>query len=98
MRISDWSSDVCSSDLYSDAIWYLTQMRRWGQIADDKPDQWYFDTAQAVYRPDLYLAAASKPVDAGVIPSASVHATNSEGRPVGTECVSTCRSRWSPYH
>jgi hypothetical protein len=26
---------------YSDAIWYLTQMRRWGQISDDKSDQWY---------------------------------------------------------
>lgn len=61
---------------YSDAIWYLTQMRRWGQIADDKPDQWYFDTARAVYRPDLYLAAASKLVDAGVIPSASVPETD----------------------
>ncbi len=45
---------------YSDAVWYLTQMRRWGQIADDKTDQWYFDTAKAVYRPDLYLAAAKK--------------------------------------
>src|SRR3546814_1417022 len=76
MRISDWSSDVCSSDLYSDAIWYLTQMRRWGQIAVDKPDQWYFDTAKTVYRPDLYLAAASKLVDAGVIPSGSVPETD----------------------
>lgn len=61
---------------YSDAIWYLTQMRRWGQIAADKPDQWYFDTAKAVYRPDLYLAAASKLVDTGVIPSASVPETD----------------------
>jgi nitrate/nitrite transport system substrate-binding protein len=43
---------------YSDAIWYLTQMRRWGQIAQSKPDQWYFDTARSVYRPDLYMAAA----------------------------------------
>ncbi|WP_035387077.1 CmpA/NrtA family ABC transporter substrate-binding protein [Ferrimonas senticii] len=43
---------------YSDAIWYLTQMRRWGQISDDQPDQWYFDVAQKVYRPDLYQKAA----------------------------------------
>ncbi|WP_305098517.1 CmpA/NrtA family ABC transporter substrate-binding protein [Croceibacterium aestuarii] len=57
---------------YSDAIWYLTQMRRWGQIADDKTDQWYFDTAKAVYRPDLYLAAAKKLAADGVIPSAAV--------------------------
>ncbi|HBA43876.1 MAG TPA: nitrate ABC transporter substrate-binding protein, partial [Alphaproteobacteria bacterium] len=26
---------------YSDAVWYLTQMRRWGQIAETKPDSWY---------------------------------------------------------
>jgi nitrate/nitrite transport system substrate-binding protein len=61
---------------YSDAIWYLTQMRRWGQIAQDKPDQWYFDTARAVYRPDLYLAAASKLAGDGVIPAASVPETD----------------------
>ena len=43
---------------YSDAIWYLTQMRRWGQIPEAKPDSWYFDVAKNVYRPDLYLEAA----------------------------------------
>ena len=43
---------------YSDAIWYLTQMRRWGQIAEPKSDQWYFDAAKKVYRPDIYLKAA----------------------------------------
>ena len=50
---------------YSDAVWYLTQMRRWGQIPADHDDQWYFDRAKAVYRPDLYLAAAKKLVDGG---------------------------------
>jgi nitrate/nitrite transport system substrate-binding protein len=43
---------------YSDAVWYLTQMRRWGQIAEAKPDSWYDETAKKVYRPDIYLAAA----------------------------------------
>ncbi|MDY7097705.1 MAG: CmpA/NrtA family ABC transporter substrate-binding protein [Pseudomonadota bacterium] len=61
---------------YSDAVWYLTQMRRWGQIASDKEDQWYFDTAKAVYRPDLYLAAANKLVEDGVIPEDSVPETD----------------------
>jgi nitrate/nitrite transport system substrate-binding protein len=42
----------------SDAIWSLTQMRRWGQIAEGKPDRWYQDTAAKVYRPDIYLQAA----------------------------------------
>ena len=40
---------------YSDAVWYLTQMRRWGQIAEGKPDAWYVETAKKVYRPDIYL-------------------------------------------
>ena len=43
---------------YSDAIWYLTQMRRWGQIPEDKPDEWYKELAAKVYRPDIYAAAA----------------------------------------
>ena len=43
---------------YSDAVWYLTQMRRWGQIAEPKPDTWYLETAKKSYRPDLYLEAA----------------------------------------
>jgi len=43
---------------YSDAIWYLTQMRRWGQIPEHKPDSWYMETAKKVYRPDIYAKAA----------------------------------------
>ncbi|GAB4290271.1 MAG: CmpA/NrtA family ABC transporter substrate-binding protein [Methylophaga sp.] len=43
---------------YSDAIWYLTQMRRWGQIAEPKPDSWYMEMAKKVYRPDIYAIAA----------------------------------------
>ena len=43
---------------YCDAVWYLTQMRRWGQISNPRPDSWYHDTATNVYRPDLYRAAA----------------------------------------
>ena len=47
----------------SDAVWYLSQMRRWGQLPEAKPDQWYQDTAKKVYRPDLYLKAAQLLVD-----------------------------------
>ncbi|MPZ37915.1 MAG: nitrate ABC transporter substrate-binding protein [Rhizobiales bacterium] len=43
---------------FSDAVWYLTQMRRWGQITEHKPDSWYADVAKSVYRPDIYLEAA----------------------------------------
>ncbi len=51
---------------YSDAVWYLTQMRRWGQIADARDDAWYAETAKNVYRPDLYLAAARLLVEDGL--------------------------------
>ncbi len=61
---------------YSDAIWYLTQMRRWGQIAEDKTDDWYFQTAEAVYRPDLYLAAANQLVESGVLEEGDVPETD----------------------
>ena len=50
---------------YSSAVWYLTQMRRWGQINEFKPDGWYLDTAKKVYRPDIYLAAAKELVAEG---------------------------------
>jgi nitrate/nitrite transport system substrate-binding protein len=43
---------------YSDAVWYLTQMRRWGQIGEHRPDAWYEETARKVYKPDIYLEAA----------------------------------------
>jgi len=48
---------------YSDAVWYLTQMRRWGQIAEPKSDEWFIETAKEVYRPGIYLKAAQMLVD-----------------------------------
>ena len=51
---------------YSDAIWYMTQMRRWGQISEDKSDQWYFDLAKKVYRPDIYTKAAQSLIAEGL--------------------------------
>jgi nitrate/nitrite transport system substrate-binding protein len=41
-------------------------MRRWGQIAEQKPDAWYFETAEKVYRPDIYKAAAQELIDDGL--------------------------------
>ncbi len=52
---------------YSDAVWYLTQMRRWGQISEYKPDSWYTETAKSVYRPDLYRKAAEALISEGTI-------------------------------
>jgi nitrate/nitrite transport system substrate-binding protein len=51
---------------YSDAVWYLTQMRRWGQIAEARDDAWYAETAASVYRPDIYLDAARSLVEDGL--------------------------------
>ena len=51
---------------YSDAVWYLTQMRRWGQIAESQPDDWYDEVARSVYRSDIYLEAARSLVDDGL--------------------------------
>ena len=50
---------------YSDAVWYLTQMRRWGQVAEAKPDGWYDEMARKVYLPDVYLKAARLLVEEG---------------------------------
>ncbi|MFT6327578.1 MAG: nitrate/nitrite transport system substrate-binding protein [Crocinitomicaceae bacterium] len=50
---------------YSDAIWYLTQMRRWGQISEQKSDAWYMDIAKKVYRPDIYAEAAKELIAEG---------------------------------
>lgn len=43
---------------YSDGIWFLTQMRRWGQITETKSADWYHETVKDIYLPDVYLAAA----------------------------------------
>ncbi len=50
---------------YSDAVWYLTQMRRWGQIETAEPDAWYDEVARKVYRPDIYLEAARLLIEEG---------------------------------
>lgn len=56
---------------YGDAVWYLTQMRRWGQIPSAKADAWYDTIARQVYRPDIYRAAAQ-----GLIASRRMAATD----------------------
>jgi nitrate/nitrite transport system substrate-binding protein len=51
---------------YSDAVWFLTQMRRWGQIETARPDAWYDEIARSVYLPEVYLDAARRLVDEGL--------------------------------
>jgi len=51
---------------YSDAVWYLTQMRRWGQIPEGHPDNWYDEVAKSVYKPEIYTQAAKMLVEEGL--------------------------------
>src|SRR3546814_14858013 len=97
MRISDWSSDVCSSDL---DLFGLTQRhladlrvedrvrRLAGQVEDD------FDILPARMKDFQHILIADEQVEQRL----QVDARRSEERRVGKECVSTCRYRWSPYH
>ncbi|MGR9044256.1 MAG: CmpA/NrtA family ABC transporter substrate-binding protein [Gammaproteobacteria bacterium] len=64
---------------YSDAIWYLTQMRRWGQINEYKPDSWYIETAKKVYRPDIYMAAAKELIAEGKAKADDFPAADEDG-------------------
>lgn len=52
---------------YGDAVWFLTQMRRWGQVPKEQSDAWYAETAKKVYRADLYRAAAQELIAAGSV-------------------------------
>ncbi len=61
---------------YSDAVWYLSQMRRWGQIGEAKDDAWYHATAREVYKPAIYRRAAEALAAAGVITASDVPETD----------------------
>ena len=57
---------------YSDGVWFLTQMRRWGQITEAKPAEWYHDTVKQIYLPKVYLAAAKHLLEEGRIVESDV--------------------------
>src|SRR3546814_16582694 len=73
MRISDWSSDVCSSDLFDPGIRHALAAGARRAVADVREPGSRRAHGRADHR-------------------------RSEKRRVGKECVSTCRSRWSPSH
>src|SRR3546814_13174554 len=109
MRISDWSSDVCSSDL---TIW-ATRQRRSSPRSRRRRDE-ALPLRLGERQRDLAaccLVAAVRAATSGPSPSptrswwtkSSIlspqgERKRSEERRVGKECVSTCRSRWSPDH
>jgi nitrate/nitrite transport system substrate-binding protein len=61
---------------YSDGVWFLTQMRRWGQIPESKAADWYDTTIKEIYRPDLWRSAAEALVAEGKIPASDIPATD----------------------
>src|SRR3546814_16859388 len=104
MRISDWSSDVCSSDLACSNQLILVDTRRstLEQLAQGCPKGIGQDRVDAALQVGNALGMVSVMVvvlDHPALGLAQVMGgyERSEERRVGKECVSTCRSRWSPY-
>src|SRR3546814_2162760 len=84
MRISDWSSDVCSSDLTAREL-----LQREGILAGSS-------SGTLIAAALRYCREQTSPKR--VVTLVCDSGNRSEERRVGKECVSTCRSRWSPYH
>src|SRR3546814_19227080 len=98
MRISDWSSDVCSSDLITgrdafDRTILIVEDFGGGKARED------FDAQPfgLLGEPAAKIAETAR-IGALVVHEAGRDEFRSEERRVGKECVSTCRLRWSPYH
>src|SRR3546814_6681457 len=103
MRISDWSSDVCSSDLDMVVRGGAAQV---GVVSSALQGSISGSVISNVISSGVVTIPAMKRTGfradyaGGVEAVASTGAVlmRSEERRVGKECVSTCRSRWSPYH
>src|SRR3546814_19993750 len=86
MRISDWSSDVCSSDLIRKHMMQL-------------PSKDILRSLGGALTPfDDFITWTPGDPRWDKVPLAGKGFSRSEERRVGKECVSTCRSRWTPYH
>jgi nitrate/nitrite transport system substrate-binding protein len=77
----------CTYPWYSDGIWFLTQMRRWGQISEAKPKEWYLDTAKEVYKPEVYLKAAKLLLEEGKISEEDVPWDTDGYKPVTSDFI-----------
>src|SRR3546814_12920288 len=101
MCISDWSSDVCSSDLK-----FLATFGWRGPMEMDLASPRYADAPQLALRQMSLMAIDDKDFDPEAAHRRNIEERErayaqlmrSEERRGGKECVSTCRSRWSPYH
>src|SRR3546814_18245090 len=111
MRISDWSSDVCSSDLHVHAV-----LQEGGRVPEEVAGKLHLVVGGLVHEGELValgvkildiLGVEPHPLhrfrraeaDVGLAPVDQVlQLPRTEERRVGKECVSTCSSRWSQYH
>src|SRR3546814_6841526 len=95
MRISDWSSDVCSSDLISlphpgnYAMAILHDINANGKFGLTTDGGGFSNNPKVMFSKPSYEETAFAVGEPGI---------RSEERRVGKEWVRTCRSRWSPYH
>src|SRR3546814_20072749 len=97
MRISDWSSDVCSSDLLAIVYFILETAVRspWGRALRAVRDE---ENSAAMNGKHVASLRVQSFVLGAVVMGVGGALYRSEERRVGKECVGTCRSRWSPYH
>src|SRR3546814_1073312 len=112
MRISDWSSDVCSSDLMMEPRGQRGQQALLGGIAEMLGGvfvRWRPILRRVFFRIEavggvqyahrkLGIILLDQHADLDLRRGDRLDVDRSEERRVGKECVSTCRSRWSPYH
>lgn len=64
---------------YSDGVWFLTQMRRWGQISEPKTAEWYAATVQDIYKPAIYMEAAQLLIEEGFLTADEIPAPDTDG-------------------
>src|SRR3546814_19485571 len=109
MRISDWSSDVCSSDLYLAGPEGQRLHALFAVPCSDYQivDTWYAAALKGTGSKDLvvddifvpdYRVETMMALNTGAARGFGTHEARSEARRVGKECVRTCRSRGLPYH
>src|SRR3546814_5865864 len=84
MRISDWSSDVCSSDLPKEFVLMIEETAGTRMFEIKKQN-----AIKTIEKKQNKVEEITRVLEEEI---------RSEERRVGKECVSTCRSRWSPYH
>src|SRR3546814_15598052 len=98
MRISDWSSDVCSSDLCGKVDEHLENIRCHKKQTGIDTIEVSHISSNLLHHVICFSKSHFDCCSRQRIQHRFKIRLRSEERRVGKECVSTCRSRWSPYH